>query len=228
MDDLTKLRAVLLSPEMKQKLPLFNQAVVGKYGLLNCNLIHDYICYVYHPESPLRNYDSMNKIKVKAAEYAGFPRYKNGNFEEDYEDIILCKNEMVNKMIIQYLKIHGNPDYKRLCMYNDQLDILLNKLTELKDDTQDPKERKTVEETRKLIYSNIDSVSETIKNINLIFLKNDDNRDLLRSLYMDIEMENLGIFPEEIAEMLAQGVDPVADVKPNTRLDAVLEYIKKR
>jgi hypothetical protein len=79
-----------------------------------------YIPLVYDRNSPLHKiYTDLRKLKIKAADLAGFIRQEDGKFLSNVEAVLMCANTVVNKMIIRYVTQHKNALYVRFVMYNE-------------------------------------------------------------------------------------------------------------
>ena len=79
-----------------------------------------YIPMVYDRNSPLHKiYTDLRKLKIKAADLAGFIRQEDGKFLSNVEAVLMCANPVINKMIIRYVTQHKNALYVRFVMYNE-------------------------------------------------------------------------------------------------------------
>jgi len=185
-------------------------------------LVLDWIAYVYHPQTPLARItdsttiDNYLKRKFIAAEEARFPKdLKTGRFHEAYEEIILNKNSAVNRMVVAYLKLWNSRVYSRLILQRDSYYNQLKSLMDVESmDNQRPDDIKKMSEARKAIQNTLDITESKLKELELELLQGDKNERLLMDLYQEIELESLGLRPEDIAIMLRDGKNPLAAFKP--------------
>lgn len=171
------------------------------------NRVLAYIVCVYDKNSPFQTHDNIIRIKSDAAELCNFPRASNSEtkYYKDYMDIISCNNQTVNAMIISYCRIQGSFEWTELVTYRDKF---FNMTLQLQN-TGDASEEKT-------IIANIKSIKSIYKEVYDDFLSNDRNKNLEATAIDAIEMEILGLRPEDIAQSLQAGKDPV-NIKPYGR-----------
>jgi hypothetical protein len=177
--------------------------------------ILDWICFVYHPNTPMKIYNSRMKMKMESALIAKFSRDENGEFKKIYEDVLLGKNEIVNLMIVEYLKMFNNSDYLQLVLYKDMFEEEIKQMSNMRgEEGGTGNDRKKM---RDAIDKSIDvqkKLKGVIKELESSFLNKEDNRDILASLYQEMELSKLGISPEEIAAALKDKKDPLYGYKP--------------
>jgi hypothetical protein len=175
----------------------------------------DWICFVYHPNTPMKMYNSRMKMKMESALIANFKRDENGEFTKKYEDVILGKNPVVNLMIIEYLKMFNNPDYMELVIFKEQFEDELYKMTNMiEEEGAKPKDIKDIRDAREKSIDLQAKLKRRIKELERTFLDQEDNKMLLASLYQEMELSKLGITPEEIAAALKDKKDPLFGYKP--------------
>lgn len=103
------------------------------------NIILRTICVSYDPNSPLvLRIADIKQRRIEAFKIFETKTYTNGRFSEDVEDIILGKNQKVNRMILQFLKCLDSMGYTAMTYYTESYYTLLAELN-----TQEPKERAT-------------------------------------------------------------------------------------
>ena len=116
------------------------------------------------------------------------------------EDILIGKNEDVNAMVIRYLTLFNDPDLLMLsALY--EININLNKAAY----------RGIID---KNIITNLDIVNLKIKDLTEGLFGGKDETELRQELYKSIEEQSLGIRPEEIAEVLQSGKEPLKGFTP--------------
>jgi len=137
--------------------------------------------------------------KVEVAKMVGLiPRGRSAN--RTIEDVLIGKNEDVNKMIIKYLTLFNNPDVLMLAAYYE-IYVVLSKRSfsgQFKD--------KDIE--------NIEKVNGKIHELTDNIFGGKDETELIAELYRTLEDQKLGIQPEEIAEKLQKGEDPLDGFNP--------------
>ena len=116
------------------------------------------------------------------------------------EDMMLGKDERINKMIVRYLTLFNNPDLLMLASYYE-IYIKLN----LQSYTGDFDKNTIV---------NLEKVNNSIKELTENLFGGKDETELRQELYKSIEEQSLGIRPEEIAEAMQDGKKPLKDYTP--------------
>lgn len=160
-----------------------------------------YVLLMYDKGSPYRRkYSDVLKRKIEVAHDIGFETIEDGNFEVPVEDFLRGKNTIVNKKIVQYVRMHRSFKYAYLVAiessyYNLMLEILggetknLSKAKDLRDDLEE-------------------NLSEILNQDNNPYLKD----EILR--YM--ENERLELRPEDIARKIQNGETPIEIKTPKT------------
>lgn len=172
---------------------------------LDRNIVLRYIIYMYDQRTPLRAIDNIFKRKNEAAILAKFPEDKKNPFKKEYEDVILNKNQVVNRMIIRFVRIQKNPSFSQLVSYEE---AFYNQLEKLRTD-----DREDQEKTKDLI-GNTNQLRKNIDELTADLLSGDENRNLQEELYTQIEYEQLGLSPEDIALKAQNGEDPLCGYNP--------------
>lgn len=135
----------------------------------------------------------MLKRKIEVAHDCEFKMTDGGVFESPVEDFLKGKNRIVNRKIVEYVRLHRNFKYSFLvsmenAYYNLMLEILGG-------------DTKNVMKAKELRDELEESVLEIFNDDTNAFIKD----ELLR--YM--ESERLDLRPEDIAQKLQQGETPV-------------------
>jgi len=110
-----------------------------------------YIVSCYDPESRIVKDNKMRWTvkKKEAARFSGIMALVNKGFEEDVQQVLYCKNKIINQLIIRYIFIHHDRDAMMYAIYNE---MLVNQGAQLLDFNYSPAEAKTakgnIEETQ--------------------------------------------------------------------------------
>ena len=149
-----------------------------------------YIVYTYDMSSPyVKKYnDDILKRKKAVCDAVLFRRLPTGDFCPLVRQIILCQNEIVNRMIIRYLRIIKNQYWDSICTYMEALMIANTCLLDPKMDSKEKKENLAMSIT----------LRKELGELQAAFLA-EQNVDLSLSLYDAIEEEEL-MTPEYVAE----------------------------
>lgn len=153
-----------------------------------------FIMLTYDKNSPYRKkYPDVLKRKIEVAHDCQFKITDGGVFESATEDFLKGKNRIVNRKIVEYVRLHRNFKYSFLvsmenAYYNLMLEILGG-------------DTKNVMKAKELRDELEESVLEIFNDDTNSFIKD----ELLR--YM--ENERLELRPEDIALKLQKGETPV-------------------
>lgn len=188
---------------------------------LTFNKIIKWIAYVYHPNTPLAKLEEDPKIdrythrKFVAAKEAEFTLQKGGKFITHYENVILGRHHVVNKMIIAYLKLFNDRIYATLYL---QRQSYYNQLAALLDadgiEAKTSAEIKEKAQTVSAVQSTLNTTNKKLEELEILFLQGDNSERMLFDLYQEMELESLGLTPEEIASKIQEGRDPLNYFKP--------------
>jgi hypothetical protein len=153
-----------------------------------------YILLMYDKNSPYRKkfHDAL-KRKVEVAHDCGFEVIEGGMFESPIEDMLKGKNEIVNKKIVQFVRMHRSYNYSyqvsvETAYANLMLEIQAGETKGLRQlaDMRDDLER------------------------NLTEMMNEDNNPYLKDeILRYMESERLALRPEDIAKKMQNGEPPV-------------------
>lgn len=149
-----------------------------------------YIVLAFDINSPIRYvYKTILEQRVKAALIAGFTINKAGKFPKYVEEMLLCENPNVNRIIVRYISIINNEDYSTLVVYSEALRKQQEKIL-----AGDINQEKT-----KDMIANVNTLKNSIKELKETLLG--ESHDLQRTLYHFVSSDNLGISPEEVATL---------------------------
>ena len=129
VDEISDKKKVLdVYPEFKLHVE-FQVKKTSLPGNINVDKIMRYILVLYQKNSPLLTIDNPSKRKFVAGTLANYDRTDKG-FSKGYQEVINGKNELVNKMIIRFLRMQKNHDFASLMIYDN---AFYNSLQELAD-----------------------------------------------------------------------------------------------
>lgn len=114
---------------------------------------------------------------------------------KDVEDMLIGKKPEVNAMIVKYISLFNNPDLLNLASFYE-IYIFLN-------------QKAFSGEFSSAEIKDIEKVNASIKQLTENIFHGKDETELRLELYKTVREQALGIRPEEIAEKLARGEDPL-------------------
>ena len=97
---------------------------------INNNLVMLYIFCMYDKSTPYRGkFSDVLKRKIEIAHDVGFPLDERGNFEDPVEDLLKGNNSIVNRKIVEFVRIHRSFKYTYLVTievsyYNVMLEVM--------------------------------------------------------------------------------------------------------
>jgi len=164
-------------------------------GTISKVKVFRFICFLYDQKSPIRAIDDFIKRSIEASILAKFPTDDGGKkFTEEYMEILKNENDKVLKMIIRFCRIQGSMTFSQLVVMEE---IYYRELEQLKTLTEANK--------RKITIANISNLRVEIEGLKRTLLGENNNRALELLLFKEIEGEELGITPEEIANIYFEG-----------------------
>lgn len=159
-----------------------------------------YILAFYDRLSPAQKIREITKRKIWCACYAGWEvDDESGLFIDAVDDILKCRNRIVNDMIIDYLRIDGDADWMMLCV---AWETYCNKMVNLT--TQEDSTKKTnieLEKVRGDVFKHAITLKNDLKQIADEFLMEHNpllRRDLFCAIDKSERRENLGLSAEDI------------------------------
>ncbi len=154
-----------------------------------------YILCMYDKNSPYRKkYNDPLKRKIEIAHDVGFTLLEGGMFESPIEDFLRGSNEVVNRKIVQYVRLHRSFKYAYLvsiesAYYSLMVDVVGG-------DTKN--------------ISKLKDMQEELESNLLDILNQDNNMFLKDELLRYMETERLELRPEDIAQKLQNGEAPIS------------------
>jgi hypothetical protein len=156
-----------------------------------------FIPMAYDKNSPLRSHFTETvRLKIKAADLAGFVRQDDGRFLSNVENVLNGGNEIANRMIIRYVVQHKNSLYTRFVMYQELYENEMNKL------------RSGEKGAAKI--SEFDTLGDKLDEIRQELFSQDNNIKLQNDFHQFYFEDKLLLRPEDIAEKLRKGEPAVA------------------
>lgn len=161
---------------------------------LDNDLVMLFIFCMYDKSTPYRSkFPDVLKRKVEIAHDVGFKLDEKGVFEDPVEDFMKGNNEIVNRKIVEFVRIHRSFKYSYLVTieasyYNLMLDVMggaTKRIPDLRD------------------------IQEELENTMAELLTEDDNPYIRDAVLRYMEEERLQLRPEDIALKLAAGEQPV-------------------
>lgn len=205
---------------LKKEYVEFNTPVRG----LEANKILRYVILMYDRNSELREeYPNIHQRKAIAAQLAGFSLNKNRKFPEVIEEMLLGKIKEVNIMIVKYILLYPDPDALALEVYYE---MIVRQSTLTMGKIADPREYKD-------ILANTENLRKKISELTQSVFGGDELNSIKRELYGMIEEKRTAIRPEDIAEKIEKGLNPIdenpyGDYKPEPiKLISKKEYVFK-
>jgi len=168
-----------------------------KFKRLSFDKVLRYIM-IYYSNNILRfTIPEVIRRKKEAAFLAGFVYGKENKFGPDVEDMLFCRNSEINKMIVRFIRRSENKKFMQLCVFEEARAKQMQKLI----DGIGEKEK----ELTKVVIDNVKTLSEDIETLENDILNEDKNEELIEMLYDEVDYNNLGLSPEEIAELNHEG-----------------------
>ncbi|MFT7280529.1 MAG: hypothetical protein ACI9DM_000248 [Cyclobacteriaceae bacterium] len=184
---------------------------------IKTSVILKYIVYMYDYNSPLRiKIENIQLRKYNAMHMAGVDPNDENEYSEGINDILLNNNEAVLKMIFRYVRIHRGSKYGYLVSLQEGYFIAQEKLSQGQ-------------------VANFDTIKRTQAEIEKVTtdLMAEDDMNKLQGKFLDyVEVERLGLRPEDIARAFYNKEDPLPGVSPykrkkDERQDKTTEMISK-
>jgi hypothetical protein len=179
----------------------------AKIDPLVFTIVFKYIVYVYDINSPfVEKFKDLTERKIQAALCAGFTVNQSGLFLPAVDEMMKGKNTKINRMIIRYIRLLGEPEFALLVVtmeaYYSKLELLMRMDYTSTGGNMDEKTIFDTEKIKGIIHGHAKDMQIEIKRITGSLLQRDDNIYLKKDLYMVSDEEadkKLRITPERIA-----------------------------
>lgn len=177
-----------------QKIPEFSLDIK-----LPFDVVFKYIVLYYSNGTPLMNISNPNERKGTAADLAGFDITV-----KSVQEMLSGKNEAVNQMIISYLRLQKSHKWSKLIIF---IDAYYNQLSKLQSGEISGEKTKEILVNVNTLETNIDSLTSDL-------LNEDRSPYVADTLFQSVEDTRLGLRPEEVAEAISEGRDPLRGYNP--------------
>lgn len=150
-----------------------------------------YIILYYDKNTPLRiMFSDEWKRKIEAAEMAGFKiKQQKRKLTPAIQDIMICKNPAVNRMIVRYVIYFYDQDYMRLTIFKEMYAAMAR--GKIKADSVSSGDIKAVNE-----------LAENISNLQRKLFGGNESRDLREELYKVLEEDQFDLHPDKMPETI--------------------------
>ena len=189
--------------------------------------IFTYIVLAYDPASPYVLYnDSVVKRKREAMLAAGVETSTTtSRFPVWAEEVLTNKNKYANQMILRFERILKSDLW--MTIVSLQKSLFMNSMfLETGYMEKDGKQVELEPQQYTTTLKNLRDITNDLKNLKAEFFTQDNNSELLSSVYDSIEFDDLDITPEQRVKKILMGDKP-AEFNPYTQDISVDEYIKQ-
>jgi hypothetical protein len=166
---------------------------------LDRNKVISYIILFYDRKTPLLRIDNVLARKHEAARLAKFTMRK-GEYSNGYQEVITNVHTVLNKMIMRYIRMQKSAKFAKFIIYDEALYLQMGKLRI--DDKGDK------EKTNDILTA-IDKMSRVHEQLQSDLLSGDNTQGLLDEMYSQVEFAQLELRPEDIAQKIEDGDDPL-------------------
>ena len=170
------------------------------YNGLFRTAIVKYIAYMYDPGTPVYTMvPDVMKRRFYSAELADLPKQNSVRFTPSVEKILTGEDKLINDAIVSFVAKNNSALYTKLVVYLTALELQLKAILAggYKSDALEA----------------VDLLEKGISDITRKILNEDSARFTLDALYDKVRSEKLQLRPEDIADKIREGEDPV-DIKP--------------
>lgn len=175
--------------------------LVGSFGVgLDREKVLRWIIALYQLDSPLVvDFPDYKKRRAEAGVIVGF-KTKGGVFEDVYMDVLIGKNERVNKAIIEFCRMLRDDDYTELKLYQDRLYAAFDKLS-VSEEAKD----------EKIIMENITRYKDKISELKKKFVVQDEDGRLMEEMMRVMDQDYVDMSREAIVRRIEKGEDIFGD-----------------
>ena len=154
-----------------------------------------YISMVYDAKSPLHGLiNDIKKVKMVAAELAGFIRQEDGKFLTNVMQILACQDAITNKMIVRYVVSNKSGLYSKYILYSELHASAMESL---------------LAGGKNISVKDFDTLADKLDDVRQEMFRNDQSKPLEEAFSDFYFTEKLALRPEDIAKKLQRGEAPV-------------------
>lgn len=163
---------------------------------LNNDLVMLYIMCMYDKSTPYRGkYTDVLKRKIEIAHDVGFAMDEKGIFTEPVEDMLKGNNKVVNRKVVEFIRMHRSFKYTYLVTietsyYNVMLEVMEGATKRIPD---------------------LKGIQEELEETMVELMNEDDNPYIRDAVLRYMEEERLQLRPEDIAIKLSNDEQPITD-----------------
>ena len=163
---------------------------------LNNDLVMLYIMCMYDKSTPYRGkYTDVLKRKIEIAHDVGFAMDEKGIFTEPVEDMLKGTNKVVNRKVVEFIRIHRSFKYTYLVTietsyYNVMLEVMEGATKRIPD---------------------LKGIQEELEETMVELMNEDDNPYIRDAVLRYMEEDRLQLRPEDIAIKLSNDEQPITD-----------------
>ncbi len=166
------------------------------------NKVLRYVFYCYDKKTPFLSEKNLIRRKMLCIQEAGFKPKKDGLFEKNVDDILKGYNDIVNRMIVRFVRNQRDLRYALLVSGMENYYDNINKLTEIRknDDAKDSSLKTDLFNSSQKMLDDLELLSDQVFN---------NDKDLMFVADQINEEENGRItsYPEHIASLRNKGDD---------------------
>lgn len=188
----------------------------SEIGMSNGQLI-SLIAFVYDKNSPYaKKYLDINRRKRVVLDHLGLERKQKSRFNDKVEDVLSCKNNLVNDAIMQFLRLQQDSHWQSLVSYLELKAQVEKNIIDPKLELKDKKDSLAMSSKLRV---EIDGLQQE-------FLLGEKNDALINNLYDTIQEEQM-LSPEYIAEQTFNG-QTIKEYDPHDNPLPIDIYMKLR
>lgn len=166
------------------------------------NKVLKYVFYCYDKKTPFLSEKNLIRRKILCIQEAGFSAKKDGLFEKDVDDILKGYNDVVNRMIVRFVRNQRDLRYALLVSGMENYYDNINKLTEIrkKDDAKDSSLKTELFNSTQKLLDDLELLSDQVFNNDkdLMFIADEVNQE---------ELGQIKSWPEHWASLRNRDID---------------------
>jgi len=171
---------------------------------IDFNTAFKYVVFMYDRKSPMLQIDDYFRRRKESCLLADFPTDKKGYLPKTYYEIAMGTNHYVKILSLWYCKLLGDITHTEYVM---SLDDYYRERGHYQNEIDASK--------RTACLKNMEIAKQRIETLKQELLARDGNVELEICLNLDIIERELELAPENIAEKIAQDLDPLDGYNPS-------------